>query len=92
MKIHFKTRSNSNIKSIDVMAFDFTQGTKARVLGMDEKGEGDVTSSFRDYSRSDNERIVKASFKPLKDSVSESAQEELIIYPELLGSGGRAPH
>lgn len=84
MKIYFKTKNNRHIRSIEIMALDFAQGANTKVLGLDEAGEGDVTHAFSDYSRSDNERIVKASFKPLKGSVSESEQAELIIYPELL--------
>jgi len=84
MKIHFKTKRNRSIRTIDVMSFDFSHEQKVKVLNVDEGGMGDVTNLFKDYSRSDNERIVKTSFKPMKDMVSESEQEEIIIYPELL--------
>jgi len=88
MTIYFKTKSNRYTRFIDISAFDFAQGANTKVLGLDEAGEGDVTHSFGDYSRADNERIVKASFKPLKGAVSVSEQEELIVYPELLRSAG----
>lgn len=84
MKIHFKTKRNRNIRTIDIKSFDFSPQSNVQVLDMDENGMGDVTNKFRDYSRSDNARIVKTSFKPIKDLVPESEQEELIIYPELL--------
>lgn len=86
MKIHFKTKHNRNIRTIDIMSFDFSPQSNVQVLDIDENGMGDVTNKFKDYSRTDNERIVKISFKPIKDSVSESEQEEIIIYPELLKS------
>ncbi|MDF1880340.1 linear amide C-N hydrolase, partial [Sulfurimonas sp. MAG313] len=86
MKIHYKTKDNRNIRTIDVRSFDFSSESNVKVLNIDEGTKGDVTNNFSDYSRSDNERIVKISFKPMKDSVSESEQEEIIIYPELLKS------
>ncbi len=84
MKVYFKTKENSRLRVIDVLAFDYSSGTAVQVFDVNDGGDANVTNQFRDYLRTDNERIVKTSFKPLKDTVSAAEQDEIIIYPELL--------
>ena len=84
MKIYFKTKENRNIRIIDVLAFDYSSGSEVKVFDVNDGADADVTCQFHNYLRSDNERIVRTSFKPLQGTFSNEEQEGIIIYPELL--------
>jgi penicillin V acylase-like amidase (Ntn superfamily) len=91
-KIHFKTKENKNIRSIDILAFDYSNASAVQVLNIEgenkgknkDKSDGDVSKLFHDYQRFHNEKIVKTSFKLMKDVMPLSEQTALIEYPELL--------
>lgn len=83
-KIHFKTKGNRRIRSITISEFDYSNKSDVKVLDIEGDFESDVTKMFHSYKRSDNDRIIKKSFKPMKDEVLESEQKELIEFPEFL--------
>lgn len=82
MAIHYSTKESSEIKSIKCSNFDYSNETDVLVLDINENLKGNVNSSFIKYTKEHNERIVRKSFKPIKDKVSVKEQEELINIPE----------
>ena len=83
-KILFKTKSNRNVREINIFNFDFSPQTPVKVFDMEKGGEENVTKLFQNYTRADNDRIVKKSFAPVKKDFPIEVQNELVEYPEIL--------
>jgi penicillin V acylase-like amidase (Ntn superfamily) len=62
-KIHFKTRENREIRTVDLRAFDFACGGKRRALDLEGPGAGDVTIRFAGYTPERNRSLVVRSFE-----------------------------
>jgi len=84
LSIHFKTKNNRNIRTVKLLDFNYSNSSVIKVLDIEAKYNADVTDKFKEYSRADNDRIVKTSFKPMKDTVPLSEQNDLVKFPELL--------
>lgn len=80
-EISFRSKSSKNVKTIKFHNFDFTNKSPVLVLDINLNKFGDVHSDFETYMRNHNARIVKKSFKPIKDKVSIEEQNELIDIP-----------
>lgn len=60
-RIFYRTRKNSQIRSIDAKSFDY--GCNAQVLMLDiDAGSGDVTKSFATYTRAANRDLIERAF------------------------------
>jgi len=83
-RIYFRTRKQSDLKSIDTKAFDYACGTPVKVLDLDLKGNGDVTRRFRDYSRDANRDLIERSFRgtPFLRNVPATAKDKFASFPE----------
>ncbi len=60
--VHFRTRENSSIKTIDLSRLDFRCSGSAAWIDVQLKGGGDVTSSFRPYSRDKNLQLIRTTW------------------------------
>ena len=84
--IYFKTKSNPDIRFINVKKFDFSCKTPVKILDMSAELKGDVTSHFTDYTFEANYNLLKKSFQGT--SFLKNTPEEFIHrragYPEML--------
>lgn len=87
MKIMYRTLHNKYKKTslIHLDDFDFSAKSPVKILDF-EKGnkDGIVSNDFKDYSREENDRIVKTSFASFVDEYPISEQDKLVDYPERL--------
>jgi len=84
LKIYFKTKQNKKNREINLSTFDFSHKTPVKIFDIEKEEAGDISDKFIDYSRADNEKIVKKSFAPVNNEFPENKQNELIEYPEIL--------
>jgi penicillin V acylase-like amidase (Ntn superfamily) len=61
-RIHYRTRANRAVRSLDLAAFDFSCRTPVRMLDIDA-GSGDVTRRFADYRPAANRDLIQRSFR-----------------------------
>ena len=83
-RVHFRTRSNREIRRIDLDAFDYSCNSPVKVLDMLGGKTGDVSKAFVDYSYELNNGLIQASYSKtgfLKDIPQETLQF-LARHPE----------
>ena len=78
-KIYFKTRDNQKLRWIDLN--EISSVNQAKSLDI-ERGEGNVSSLLHSDWQAENERIIRASYKPLEKEFPVEMQNELMQYPE----------
>ncbi|HEX2641861.1 MAG TPA: linear amide C-N hydrolase [Thermoanaerobaculia bacterium] len=62
-KIHFKTRENRQVRSVNLKAFDFSCGGKRLALDLESPGAGDVTLQLAPYTPEKNRSLVVRSYE-----------------------------
>ncbi|MET0752935.1 MAG: linear amide C-N hydrolase, partial [Pyrinomonadaceae bacterium] len=83
-KVYFRTMQSASIKSVDVKSFDYTCGSAVKMLDINSKETGDVTSKFIDYTRAANRDLIERSFGGtdfLKNTPA-ATKDYLAEYPE----------
>ncbi|MEJ2009605.1 MAG: linear amide C-N hydrolase [Acidobacteriota bacterium] len=60
--VHFRTRQNSEVKTIDVSRLNFACSGSAEWMDMQREAAGDVTSSFQPYTYEKNLELVRSTF------------------------------
>jgi penicillin V acylase-like amidase (Ntn superfamily) len=83
-RIYFRTLQSPQIKSVDMMTFDYSCGTSVKMFDMNATESGDVTTKFTDYTRKANRDLIERSFSGtsfLKD-VPPMARAFMSSYPE----------
>jgi len=82
-KVHFKTSSYSQTKTVGFSSLDFTCSAKALSLDMNKDLKGDITASLQPYNSKLNERIVTESVIATRPRfpISDAALKEAIAYP-----------
>jgi hypothetical protein len=83
-RIYFRTLQSSQIKSVDIKAFDYSCGTPVKMFDMNAKEGGDVTAKFTDYTRKANRDLIERSFNGTSFLKSVTAMERFYMasYPE----------
>lgn len=83
--IHFRTAASPQIKSIDTKAFDYACGTSVKILDINAKDSGDVTSKFVVYTRKANRDLIERSFNgtPFLKDIPAMFRNQMAAYPEL---------
>jgi penicillin V acylase-like amidase (Ntn superfamily) len=83
-KIYFRTLQSPEIKSIDTRGFDYACSTAVKMLDIDVKEPGDVTTKFADYTRKANRDLIDRSFNGTDFLKAVTARERLglAIFPE----------
>ncbi len=82
--IHFRTKTAPPIKVVDLRRFDLGCGSEVKMLDVDVKSTGDVTSQFSGYTRKANRELIGAAFKgsTLLQFVSTALMDAAAAYPE----------
>ncbi|MGC2236737.1 MAG: linear amide C-N hydrolase [Pyrinomonadaceae bacterium] len=83
-KVYFRTLQSASIKSVDLKSFDYACGSVVKMLDINSKETGDVTSKFIDYTRAANRDLIERSFGGtdfLKNTPAET-KNHLAEYPE----------
>ena len=62
MRIHFRTRSKSTIKTLDASSFDYGCASPVMILDMNGSASGEVSTMFKPYSRKANRELIQHSF------------------------------
>ncbi|MES1241539.1 MAG: linear amide C-N hydrolase [Acidobacteriota bacterium] len=83
-RVHFRTRDQRKIRSLDLKAVDFACSTPVRVLDLDADIQGDVAKKLVPYTRDLNLELVTASFRktPFLARTPEAELERMARYPE----------
>lgn len=83
-RVHFRTRDQRKIRSLDLKAVDFSCATPVRVLDLDADVQGDVANRLVPYTRDLNRELVTASFRktPFLAQMPEAELERVTRYPE----------
>jgi penicillin V acylase-like amidase (Ntn superfamily) len=83
-RIYFRTLQSSQIKSVDIKAFDYSCGTPVKMFDMNAKEGGDVTAKFTDYTRKANLDLIERSFNGTSflKSVTSTTRFNVASYPE----------
>jgi penicillin V acylase-like amidase (Ntn superfamily) len=83
-KIYFRTLQSPQIRMIDTKSFDYSCGSVVRILDVNSKESGDVTSSLTDYTRRANRDLIERSFNgtDFLKAVPAAMKDELASYPE----------
>ena len=61
-KIHFRTRSNAKVRTLDLTTLDFACGKPVLVLDLKAGLNGDIRSNLQNYSREINLKLITSSF------------------------------
>ena len=95
MRIMFKSVVNKNVRTVRMNKFDFDCTAPSRVLAIDAAGKGNAVASFEEYTTELNRALVKGTFARYREAklmdLSETAQEYLARFPEMLECGTAAP-
>lgn len=83
MKVFFKTKNNTAVREIDMWEVHFESQLPSLAYDIESSAPGNITNKLHEYTRADNERIVKKSFAPMKKEFPPEEQEELIEYPDV---------
>lgn len=83
-RIHFRTMQNPVVKTIDTRSFDYTCGSAVKILDVNSKDAGDVTTKFADYTHQANRDLIERAFNgtPFLKSVPASSRDEMAAFPE----------
>jgi len=83
-QIHFHTASNSSLRSVCMEMFSFECDTPVKVLDINAKIEGDITSHFITYDYSINRDLIDRVFDQTEflRQLPEEVRDELARYPE----------
>jgi choloylglycine hydrolase len=88
-RVHFRSRKSPDVKTIRADAFDYSCGGTVKTFDIDAKGNGDVTSSFANYTRAANRDLIERSFSgtPFLQGVPAAARDQIAAFPERFGCG-----
>lgn len=65
MLVHFRTRQNFEVKTIDVAQLNFACTGSAEWMDMQREAGGDVTANFQPYTYEKNLELVKSTFSQI---------------------------
>jgi len=84
MKIYFKTFDNSRLKNIDVASLDFNCITDVKMLDINSNVEGNVNTSFKDYSYDTNRKLIEDSYNGVDflKGVTKEEKDKAAKFPE----------
>ena len=84
LQIHFKTHSNSQVRSVDLRRFDLSCQGPVKIIDLDARLSGDISDKFTYYTKKMNKQLIKHAFK--STSFSSHIPDEYIdkrsLYPE----------
>lgn len=83
-RVHFRTRDQRKVRSLDLKSVDFSCSTPVRVLDLDADVEGDVARHLVPYTRAINLELVTSSFRKTDFLAGTPAAEleQVARYPE----------
>ncbi|MBC7899038.1 MAG: hypothetical protein H7070_03210, partial [Saprospiraceae bacterium] len=82
--IYFRTRQSPSIKSVDMKAFDYACGTPVKIIDIDTKTAGDISASFKNYSREANRDLIERAFggTDFLKGLPQTAKDGYAAFPE----------
>ncbi len=85
-KIFFKTNENVHCRSLQFSDFDFACGEPAKILDINDAGEGDMKKLFRVYTPAMNEMILEKSLKQSSAQVNPTREQirATLAYPNTI--------
>jgi len=88
-RIYFHTRTNKNLRYIDLHSLDFSCLTPARVLDVTEDLTGDVSGSFIEYTYELNRDLIETALNTATiPEFTEEVREFFAHYPETFECAG----
>jgi choloylglycine hydrolase len=85
-RVYFRTRSNREIRYVDIKTLDYSCDSPVKILDMLTGGPGDVSDSLVDYSYDVNYAIIENAFSktPFLKDVPVEALQSIARYPETM--------
>jgi choloylglycine hydrolase len=80
--VHWRTRENEAVKSVDLGDFDLSCATPTMLLGIHE-GKGEVARQFRPYRSEDNERLLVETVRatPFLAGMDDASLHQSALWP-----------
>ena len=84
MKIHYRTKSRPEIKTVDAHYFDYGCVSPVMIFDLNAEEAGDVTPNFKQYSRTANRDLIQRSFNGTEflQKVPDKARDASAEFPE----------
>lgn len=86
-RIHFQTADQSETRSVDIDAFDFTCGTPSRYYDMRSPDTGGITSLFRTLTPQRNTDLVMEVSRQYRTIDPDNAKREQFLGMAVYGNG-----
>ncbi len=80
-RVYFRTHSSSEIKSVDLSAFDLDCTSEVMILDMNSELAGDVTGNFTPYTTEANQTLLETT---MAEMVDPEMIPQIALYPEML--------
>jgi len=84
MKIYFKTKSNKNIRIININSFDFECGTNTKIYDLLLKGKGNINKDFIIFNSKINREKMENAVKLNKIFLPEEILDRLYNYHKII--------
>ncbi len=83
-RVHFRTRDQRKIRTLDLKSVDFSCSTPVQVLSLDADIQGDIAKLLVPYTRELNLGLVTASYRktPFLASIPTAELKRVATYPE----------
>jgi choloylglycine hydrolase len=83
MKIHFRTRANSKMRTIDMTELDYACQTPVQLIDINAQLSGNLTDLLENYTRQKNRALIENSFRKISflRNTPKTALDRLADFP-----------
>ena len=81
LRVSFRTRTNRNIKTLDLGKLDASCARPVALLDIDADLNGDVTSRLRPYDDATTRNVLERSVRGIRSQLPPGAVDRLVAYP-----------
>ena len=83
-KIYFRTLKSNQIKSVDLLSFNFDCASEQMMIDVNTSIKGDISNSFIPYDLKKNKKQIKKAYKKGRIKLSKNILIELAEWPSRL--------
>ena len=84
MRVHFRTRSSPNIKTLDASKLDPSCARAVTLIDIDTDAGGDIAARLRPYDDATNRSLIERSVRRIRRQLPPGSVEGLVAYPSAL--------
>lgn len=81
-KIQFKSEGFSTVKTVSFASFDFSCSSVTKMYNINQSGQGEISSTFINYSVEKNKPLLEAAIRESKDyvQITDKEKESILSY------------